>query len=262
MKLQNNVSFTGQVLVMTYPKSGEKPIKQTFKTSKLQDGQILAETAKTLRQLGFREKVYGKDTLNLHKLLEKTLNTTIAQPGTGNGKCLEIGGYTKDSYYGKPEYDTSYNKIFYNDKSYSYPNSRVIIDLMEPEERKAACDKILVRIKNTLKGMTGVEDTTLDNVKYKGKSGMDFTEIEVKLMNTLKDLDGYLEGPDPIITARKYSPAKAVLLDSAKTPEKAYNILLQKLGKLLGNEEIKNIKIHNTISEDSFRAMKRVIATL
>lgn len=221
------ISFRGEITLKTYINDNPKDAKvETIKTTKQQDGMLLKSAAETLRKIGYKEHVYPKDTQSFHETLEKVVGRPIQQNQACN-KFFCIGGKTGNvneyqAYLTK--YNTSYNKLFYNENSFSRPITSVTIDFMEPEERHSAAMEKLSSIQNKVKTIFNCKtnDPNFSNYSYNVKPEK-YALMEEILATTEKILDGYFEGPDFLIHTHTF-----------QNSEEAYNALMKNLMKAAG----------------------------
>ncbi len=235
------ISFKGLITVTTATNSGVKT--EEYRTTKKQDGEILAafvknnesirdyqnETTHNQKSLGYGnlDNVYGKHTKLFHETLESIIGKEIKQPSLGDSKELLMGGQTKQSY-SFSNYDSSYNKIYYYDSTIKKPSSKVVVDLMEPEERKEAAVQSYVDISNIVDGMTNnFDERFYSEPTFNQKSEGDFAKIETGLNSVLRALTG--------------ESALSLLLKDApefETKTETYNTFVEKLNKFMGNDPI------------------------
>lgn len=221
------ISFRGQITIKTYVNDNPQEAKiETIKTTKQQDGMLLKSAAETMRKVGYKEHVYPNDTKSFHETLENVVGHPIQQ-NTACNKFFYMGGKTGNANEYQPyltKYNTSYNKLFYKENSFSRPITSVTIDFMEPEERHSAAMEKLSSIQNKVETMFNCKtnDPNFSNYSYKVKPEK-YALMEEILATTEKLLDGHFEGPDFLIHTRKF-----------QNTEEAYNALMKNLMKATG----------------------------
>lgn len=191
----NPISFQGTITVKTPDKDSTKQVENIYKTTKKQDGELLKNVSDIISRKNPTQDLYGRDTLQLHRTLEKITGREIEQGNLGNGKSLYIGGSSPSN--SNQKYDSTYNKIYYSDAGLTNgKNTSIVIDLMEPSERKAAATETLSNIRQRIKEMfvsNGNDDrlkAPLDNIPEEK-----FGKLEEVLNKTLFYLDGNIDRP-------------------------------------------------------------------
>ena len=219
------ISFKGQITIKTYKSNNPKDITvETIKTTKQQDGELLKSAVDTMRSIGYKEHVYPCDTQCFHKTLEKIVGHKIQQAPATN-KFFYMGGLTNDSYKSYlSEYNTSYNKLFYNDQSFQKPLTYITVDFMEPEERQASAMTKLSNIQHKIETMFNCKDSDPNFSHYSYKVlPKNYSIMEEILANTEMLLNGYFDGPDFPDKTKEFADSK-----------EAYNALIKNLMKASG----------------------------
>lgn len=245
------VSFKGVIKVTTRENRDSAPKTEYYRTTKKQDGEILNAAVQTMENIAskpyeYGEKpVYGKDTLVLHKTIEKFTGKELPK-NLNDSKILLMGGSNDSSYFKMDKYNSGYNKIYYTDRFVleNRPSGRVTIDLMEPEERLAAAKETLGGIQTRISKMTGKDkDLRLNPNLVDGSKCHEgeYSKMEEVLNKTLFYLDGNIDGPQsehlPVFESSKQ--AYDTLIDSitkitqsdepvSKYTDPAYPVLNQK----------------------------------
>ena len=243
------LSFKGQITIKTYKNNNLEDVSvETIKTTKQQDGMILKSAVNTLQSVGYKEHVYPRDTQCFHKTLEKVVEHPIEQ-AKGGEKFFCIGGLTDDSYKSYlAKYNTSYNKLFYNDQSFNRPLTAVTVDFMEPEERHAAAMKKLSNIKSKVETMFNCQkqDENFSHYSYKIKPE-NYAKMEEILANTEMLLNGYLDGADFLSKTRTFTDTN-----------EAYNAFMKNLMKASGMNYSNTSHIISTDEQLSEKDMNKI----
>ena len=180
-----NISFHGTIKVTTRNDNSSEAETKYYKTTKRQDSEILRSLINVFKTAQNNGKLFGKDTLDFHKTIEKITNQNIKQSHLSCDKHLFVGG-------SNDEYDTTYNKIFYSDAFWTSPSSKITVDLMEPQDRLDAAEKLLGEIQ---KKISETANTPMDarlNPEVLKKTELPperYSEIEDRLSETLRILN-------------------------------------------------------------------------
>lgn len=198
---------------------------QTYKTTKKQDGELLKAASDTLQSIGYKENVYGRDTVKFQQKVEEIIGKKLESSNLGNGKFLAIGGDIDDFFHSK-KYDTTYNKIFFNDDHNHFGKQTfVTVDLMEPKERQVAADVAFANVKAKIKNMfcSTKGDERLVGIS-KSLPEDRYAKMETVLNRTLYYLDGNIGGADFVDKAPKFG-------NSYQAYEELMENLLPAIGK-------------------------------
>ncbi len=249
------ISFRGQITIKTYKSNNPKDITvETIKTTKQQDGMLLKAAVNTLQSIGYKEHVYPHETKNFHTTLENIVGRPIEQ-AKGGEKFFYMGGVTGTSSDYKPylaKYNTSYNKLFYNDQSFNRPLTCVTVDFMEPEERLTAAMKKLSNIQQKIETIFNCKtsDPNFSHYSYK-VSPKNYSTMEEILANTEMLLNGYFEGPDLLDKTKQFADSK-----------EAYNALIKNLMKASGmnyRETSLEIPTQEQLSKKDMNNIRRAV---
>lgn len=246
------LAFKGTIKVQTQDTRGGAVRTKYYYTNKKEDGEILSSAVHTLRENGFKSDIYGKDTQNFHKTLEKIIGAPIPQPSLGDKKSLIMGGFSDSDYYKPDQYTSSYNKIFYKDETMANPMSIVTVDLMQPEERLEAAKETMARIRNRVAQMTGTSQNTRLNpvlLDYTACKRSKYPELEEVLNKTLYYLDGNIGGADFVDKAPEFEDSQSAynaLVKSINNAAKINNLIYgfgpEENSKDISKEDMNNIR--------------------
>ena len=201
--------------------------------------------------------IYTNDTIEFKNKIEDITGKELIDYNPGKPKVLMLGGIPED-YRDFERYNSANNKIFYRDTNHDYmpKYTKVIVDTLEPEDRKKLADVAMKRIQKTLKEDYRIqEDKRLDAdlIGLSNKQITDFSRIEKILAKTLFYLDGNIDRPDPIKDAPKLYNAR-----------QAYLALFNRLQKVIGTNlpEKENEEAIAVFTDEKMEYMKRAVGYL
>lgn len=270
------LSFKGLITVQTRKSKDEPQTTEVIRTTKKQDGEILSafvSNTKTIQDhinqtrlnkdhigYGDLENIYGRQTALFHKTLESIIKKEIPQPSLGDPKRLHLGGFSKRDYSYPNKYDTSYNKIYYGDAGFiKYPSSSVVVDLMEPKERKTASEKRYIEVKEKLAQLTDYRDLQLcmsPDENDHSKNPENYAKIEEKMSIVLAQLDGHLDGPDFREHTKDFGSPKETYKELAKSLKRTMGITPHEREKTGPGPKVENL------SQSTVDRMRRAIHVL
>lgn len=254
------LSFKGLITVQTRKSKDEPPTTEVIRTTKKQDGEILSAFVRNTKTIqnhinqtrlnkdhigyGDLENIYGRQTALFHKTLESIIKKEIPQPSLSDPKRLHLGGFSKGDYSYPNKYDTSYNKIYYGDAGFiRYPSSSVVVDLMEPEERKTALEERFIEVSRKLKQLTNYDDYNMPiyaNLE-RDANPENYAKIEEKLSRVLAQLDGHSDGPDFRKYTKDFGSSEETYKELTKSLKRTMGLYIPKCEKMTIDPKVKNL---------------------
>lgn len=233
------------------------PSEVSYHTTPQQDKDLVEITQKTMLENMRKPEISIEDTKEFIKKIEDITGKQLKISNPQNPKFLMMGGIPED-YDNFERYNSAFNKIFFGDinaKNLSR-DTKIIVDTLEPEERKELASLAMKRIQKTIKDYYSVkQDLRLnaDLISYSNKQITDFPKIERILTKVLFYLDGNVDTPDPI----KYAPK----LYNAR---QAYLALFNRLQKVIGTNlpEKEHEEAIAIFKEEKMEYMKRAVGYL
>lgn len=232
-------------------------VEEHYHTTKQQDKDLFEITNNTIKNNRTKKASYTKDTLDFRNKIEEIICKPLEDYNPTTPKWLLLGG-VPEGMNNVERYNSAYNKIFYKDTNTNFfsPKVMVVVDALEPEERKEAASIAMNRIQETLKNDYEIrfdERLDMDLISLSNKSIVDFPKVEKILAKTLFYLDGNVDTPDPIDYAPKLYNAR-----------QAYLALFNRLQKNIGINipEKEHAEAIATFKDEKMEYMKRAVGYL
>lgn len=250
------VSFKGTLSVYRFTPNHQTVI-ENYHTTKQQDNELVELAQENMKKNMTKPVIYANDIIEFKNKIEDITGKELIDYNPGKPKVLMLGGIPED-YRDFERYNSANNKIFYRDTNHDYmpKYTKVIVDTLEPEDRKKLADVAMKRIQKTLKEDYRIqEDKRLDAdlIGLSNKQITDFSRIEKILAKTLFYLDGNIDRPDPIKDAPKLYNAR-----------QAYLALFNRLQKVIGTNlpEKENEEAIAVFTDEKMEYMKRAVGYL
>ncbi len=255
------IGFKGTITVIDKSK-GRTTYLESYHTSKKQDEELFRLAYNTLGKVGIKKDLATTDVVDFKNKLEQIMIKSLPEHHPNGYKNLLIGGVPED-YTCSERYNSAHGKIYYKEVSQEKLVPRcveVIVDLMEPEERKESARTALKNIQKLLREKYEIlkdERIDTDLIELSNRPVGDFQYIDKVLTKTLFYLDGNNDVNPFIIDPINYAP-------KLYNGRQAYLGLMNRMQKLLGTnlEEQEMDEAIAVFKEEKMEHMKRAIGYL